>query len=228
MNTTKVSLSFFVISTIFCTCLVVSNILAAKQFDIFGYSSTAGLILFPLTYIINDCIAEVWGYKKVRLLVWTAFIINFMMVIIFQLSVLLPPSPHWEYQEGYKAILGQTPRIAMASLIAFLVGSFLNAYVMSRMKLAHQGRKFGLRAIVSTLIGELADTFIFTTMGFLFVIPTPIVFQIICTETLFKTLFEILILPFTKWVVDYIKRSENVDQYDQNISYNILKIKDID
>lgn len=223
----QVSVSFMVMGILFTVCLVLSNILAVKQFDIFGFPSTAGLIIFPISYVINDCIAEVWGFRKARFIIWVAFAVNFLAILLFQISVWLEPAPHWTMQEEYSLVLAQTPRIALASLIAFLCGSFLNAYVMSRMKVMHKGRHFGLRAIASTVVGELADTLVFTTVGFLFSIPMEIVFMIILTETVLKTLFEVVILPVTTRVVNRVKRAEGVDVYDNDISYNVLKLKDI-
>ena len=216
-----------VMGILFSVCLVLSNILAVKQFDIWGFPSTAGLIIFPVSYIINDCIAEVWGFKKARFIIWVAFAVNFFAILLFQISIALPPADYWQMQEAYSSVLAQTPRIALASLMAFLCGSFLNAYVMSKMKIMHRGKHFGLRAIASTIVGELADTFIFTTVGFLFVTPLQAVVMIILTETVLKTLFEIIILPLTTKVVRQVKEREGVDVYDDNISYNVLRIKEI-
>ena len=221
----QLSVSFMVMGILFSVCLVLSNILAVKQFDIWGFPSTAGLIIFPVSYIINDCIAEVWGFKKARFIIWVAFAVNFFAILLFQISIALPPADYWQMQEAYSSVLAQTPRIALASLMAFLCGSFLNAYVMSKMKIMHRGKHFGLRAIASTIVGELADTFIFTTVGFLFVIPLQAVVMIILTETVLKTLFEIIILPLTTKVVRQVKEREGVDVYDDNISYNVLRIK---
>ncbi len=212
---------------LFSMCLVLSNILAVKQFEIFGFPSTAGLIIFPISYVINDCITEVWGFRKARLIIWIAFAVNFLAILLFQASVALTPAPHWTMQTSYASVLAQTPRIALASLLAFLVGSFLNSYVMSKMKILHKGKKFGQRAVASTLVGELADTLVFTTIGFLFVIPTSVVFQIIVVETIAKTLFEILVLPITRRVVNYVKLTEETDVYDEDISYSVIKIKEI-
>ena len=223
----QLSVSFMVMGILFSVCLVLSNILAVKQFDIWGFPSTAGLIIFPVSYIINDCIAEVWGFKKARFIIWVAFAVNFFAILLFQISIALPPADYWQMQEAYSSVLAQTPRIALASLMAFLCGSFLNAYVMSKMKIMHHGKHFGLRAIASTVVGELADTFIFTTVGFLFVIPLQAVVMIILTETVLKTLFEIIILPLTTKVVRQVKEREGVDVYDDNISYNVLRIKEI-
>ncbi len=212
---------------LFSMCLVLSNILAVKQFQIFGFPSTAGLIIFPISYVINDCITEVWGFRKARLIIWIAFAVNFLAILLFQASVALTPAPHWTMQNSYASVLAQTPRIALASLLAFLVGSFLNSYVMSKMKILHKGKKFGQRAVASTLVGELADTLVFTTIGFLFVIPTSVVFQIIVVETIAKTLFEIMVLPITRRVVNYVKLTEETDVYDEDISYSVIKIKEI-
>jgi len=212
---------------LFSICLVLSNILAVKQFEIFGFPSTAGLIIFPISYVINDCITEVWGFRKARFIIWVAFAVNFLAILLFQASVALPPASHWVMQDSYSAVLAQTPRIALASLLAFLIGSFLNAFVMSKMKILHKGKKFGQRAIASTIVGELADTLVFTTVGFLFVIPLDVVFQIIMVETVAKTLFEILVLPITRRVVNYVKLTEETDVYDENISYSVIKINEI-
>lgn len=223
----KVTVSFMLMGILFSMCLVLSNILAVKQFQIFGFPSTAGLIIFPISYVINDCITEVWGFRKARLIIWIAFAVNFLAILLFQASVALTPAPHWTMQNSYASVLAQTPRIALASLLAFLVGSFLNSYVMSKMKILHKGKKFGQRAVASTLVGELADTLVFTTIGFLFVIPTSVVFQIIVVETIAKTLFEILVLPITRRVVNYVKLTEETDVYDEDISYSVIKIKEI-
>lgn len=223
----KVTVSFMLMGILFSMCLVLSNILAVKQFEIFGFPSTAGLIIFPISYVINDCITEVWGFRKARLIIWIAFAVNFLAILLFQASVAMTPAPHWTMQNSYASVLAQTPRIALASLLAFLVGSFLNSYVMSKMKILHKGKKFGQRAVASTLVGELADTLVFTTIGFLFVIPTSVVFQIIVVETIAKTLFEILVLPITRRVVNYVKLTEETDVYDEDISYSVIKIKEI-
>jgi len=223
----KVTVSFMLMGILFSMCLVLSNILAVKQFEIFGFPSTAGLIIFPISYVINDCITEVWGFRKARLIIWIAFAVNFLAILLFQASVALTPAPHWTMQSSYASVLAQTPRIALASLLAFLVGSFLNSYVMSKMKILHKGKKFGQRAVASTLVGELADTLVFSTIGFLFVIPTSVVFQIIVVETIAKTLFEILVLPITRRVVNYVKQTEETDVYDEDISYSVIKIKEI-
>ena len=212
---------------LFCTCLIVSNLMAAKIFVVGEITLSAAVLLFPVSYILNDCIAEVWGYRKARLIIWTGFAINFLVMAVFQLAVLLPPSPHWEGAPHFDYVFGLAPRLAAASFMAFLAGSLVNAYVMSRMKLATQGRHFSLRAVVSTLLGEGVDSLIFFPCAYLGLLPLKEMLVVMAGEVLLKVLYEIAVLPLTRRVVQYVKRVEGVDVFDEKISYNPLKICDI-
>ncbi|MDL2255876.1 queuosine precursor transporter [Parabacteroides sp. OttesenSCG-928-K15] len=222
-----VSVPFMLLGILFNVCLVAANLLEAKVVQVFGITATAGLIVFPISYIINDCIAEVWGYKKTRLIIWSGFASNFLVILFAQIAVRLPAASFWEGEESFNFVFGMAPRIAVASLVAFLVGSFLNAFVMSKMKIASKGKHFSFRAIVSTLIGESADSLIFFPIAFLGLVPLPQLFVLIGTQAVLKSLYEIMILPITIRVVKYIKRIDGSDVYDTNTSYNILKIKDL-
>lgn len=222
-----VSVPFMVLGIIFCVCLVAANLLETKVIQLGPISATAGLIVFPISYIINDCIAEVWGFRKARLIIWMGFIMNFMVVALGQLAVALPAAPFWEGEAAFDFVFGLAPRVAAASLTAFLVGSFLNAFIMSRMKIASQGKNFSARAVVSTLVGESADSVIFFPLAFGGLMPVEELAKLMIVQIVLKTLYEIIILPVTIRVVNYIKRVDNSDVYDENISYNILKIKEI-
>lgn len=226
--TKKVSALFMLFGILFNATLLISNILAVKIISIGGLAATAGLLVFPITYILNDCIAEVWGFKKARFIIWTGFATNFIAVIFYQLAVAIPGAEFWNLQDAFASVLSQTPRIAFASLSAFLVGSFLNAYVMSRMKISSGGKNFSLRAIISTLIGESADSLIFYMVAFAWILPFQEILIMIASQTVLKSAYEILILPVTTRVVKYVKCVEDVDVYDSGISYNILKIKEIE
>ncbi len=223
----KVSVPFMLLGILFCVCLVASNLLETKVIQLWGITATAGLIVFPISYIINDCIAEVWGFKKARLIIWSGFAMNFLVIGFAQLAVLLPAAPFWEGEEGFNFVFGMAPRIAVASLTAFFVGSFLNAYVMSRMKVASNGKNFSLRAIVSTLAGESADSLIFFPIAFGGMIPLRELLVMIVTQAILKSLYEVIILPVTIRIVKYIKKVDDSDVYDEHISYNVLNIKDI-
>lgn len=223
----KVSVPFMLLGILFNVCLITANLLEAKVIQVFGITVTSGLLVFPISYIINDCIAEVWGFKKARLIIWSGFAMNFFVVAIAQIAVALPAAPFWEGEEGFNFVFGLAPRIVAASLTAFLVGSFLNAYVMSKMKIASQGKNFSARAIWSTVVGETADSLIFFPLAFGGIIPIRELVVMMCIQIVLKSLYEILILPVTIRVVKVIKKIEGVDVFDNDISYNVLKIKDL-
>ena len=223
-KTSTVTVPFMLLGILFNICLVASNLLETKVIQVFGITATAGLIVFPISYIINDCIAEVWGFKKARLIIWSGFISNFLVIGFAQLAVMLPAAPFWEGEEGFNFVFGMAPRIAIASLMAFLVGSFLNAYVMSKMKIASAGKNFSLRAIVSTLVGESADSMIFFPIAFAGLIPIGELFIMIGTQAVLKSLYEVIILPVTIRVVNYIKKVDGNDVYDVGTSYNRFMI----
>ena len=212
---------------LFTVCLIVSNIVEQKLISIGGIEATAGLLIFPISYIINDLIAEVWGYRKARLIIWNGFLMNFLAVIVFRLSIWAPGSVHFTNQVAFESVLGNTERIVAASFIAFLFGSFLNAYVMSKMKILQHGRGFSIRAIASTIVGEGADSIIFFSIAFSGIIPMQALLMLILTQTAMKTGYEIIALPLTNFLVKYVKKHEETDVYDTNISYNPLRVKDI-
>lgn len=227
MQKNTVSLPFMLLGILFNVCLIASNLLETKVIQIGPITATAGLIVFPISYIINDCIAEIWGFKKARLIIWSGFAMNFLTIGFARLAILLPAAPFWQGEESFNFVFGLAPRIAFASLIAFLTGSFLNAYIMSRMKVANGGKHFSLRAILSTLVGESADSLIFFPFAFGGLIPVESLLIMIGTQALLKSLYEVIILPVTILVVRYIKKIDRTDVFDNHISYNILKIKDL-
>ena len=222
-----VSVPFMVLGIVFCVCLVAANLLETKVVQLGPISITAGLLVFPISYIINDCIAEVWGFRKARLIIWMRFLMNFMVVALGQIAVALPAAPFWEGEESFNFVFGMAPRIAVASLLAFLVGSFINAYVMSRMKIASHGKNFSARAILSTVFGESADSLIFFPLAFGGLMPISELGKMMLVQVVLKTMYEIIILPITIRVVKYIKHVDDCDVYDEHISYNVLKIKEI-
>jgi hypothetical protein len=223
----KVSVPFMLLGILFNVCLVTANLLETKVIEICGVSLTGGLLVFPVSYIINDCIAEVWGFRKARLIIWSGFAMNFFVAVLGMIAVALPAAPYWDGEAHFNFVFSMTPRIVAASLTAFLVGSFLNAYVMSRMKVSDGGRRFSARAILSTIVGETFDSFIFFPMAFLGVLPLASLPKLIFAQIALKTLYEIVVLPVTIQVVRKLKQIEQTDVYDEGISYNVLKIKDL-
>ena len=223
----KVSVPFMLLGILFNVCLIAANLLETKVIQIGSLTVTAGLLVFPISYIINDCIAEVWGFKKARLIIWSGFAMNFFVVALGLIAVAIPAAPFWEGEEHFDFVFGMAPRIVAASLMAFLVGSFLNAYVMSKMKVASQGRNFSARAIWSTVVGETADSLIFFPVAFGGVIACTELLIMMGIQIVLKSLYEVMILPVTIRVVKAIKKIDGSDVYDTDISYNVLKVKDI-
>ncbi len=223
----KVSVSFMLLGILFNVCLIAANLLETKVIQVGSLTVTAGLLVFPISYIINDCIAEVWGFKKARLIIWSGFAMNFFVVALGLIAVAIPAAPFWEGEEHFDFVFGMAPRIVAASLMAFLVGSFLNAYVMSKMKVASQGRNFSARAIWSTVVGETADSLIFFPVAFGGIIAWKELLIMMGIQIVLKSMYEVMILPVTIRVVKAIKKVDGSDVYDTDISYNVLKIKDI-
>lgn len=212
---------------LFCVCLICANLLAIKQIEFGPVNITGGILVFPISYIINDCIAEVWGFRKARLIIWTGFVMNFMFVAFGALADWIPGASYWTLDYGFHAIFGLAPRVAFASFMAFLAGSFLNAYVMSKMKIASNGRHFSARAILSTVAGEFADSIIFFPIALGGMVPVDNLLLMIVSQAVLKTLYEIIVLPLTIRVVNFVKMYENEDAYDTNISYSIFRVSDI-
>ena len=223
----KVSVPFMLLGILFNVCLIAANLLETKVIQVFGITVTAGLLVFPVSYIINDCIAEVWGFRKARLIIWSGFAMNFFVVMLGLIAVALPAAPFWDGTPHFNFVFGMAPRIVAASLTAFLVGSFLNAYVMSRMKVASGGRHFSARAIWSTVVGETADSLIFFPVAFGGIIAWQELLLMMCTQIVLKSMYEVIILPVTIRVVKAIKRIDGSDVYDEGISYKVWKISEI-
>ena len=223
----NVSVLFLFFSILFCVCLITANVLETKQISLGVFNITGGLIVFPVSYIINDCVCEVWGYRKARLLIWLGFAMNFLFVLFGAIADAIPGAPYWHNDEGFHAVFGLAPRIAAASFVAFLVGSFVNAYVMSRMKINSDGRNFSLRAILSTIFGEGADSLIFFPLALYGVVPTSELPIFILTQVVLKTLYEVVVLPVTIYVVKKTKQIEGEDAYDNGISYSVWKVLNV-
>ena len=223
----SVSVLYMLAGILFAVCLLISNILATKIIMIGPWSAPAGVLIFPIAYILNDVIVEVWGYQKARLIIWSGFGVNLIAALFFFIGIAVPAAPFWKNQEAFATILGFTPRIVAASLLAYLTGSFINAYVMSRIKVKMKGKSFSFRAILSTLFGETADSMIFIAIAFSGIFPVSVILVMILTQAILKTAYEIIILPFTVLIVKKIKKIEGVDTFDQAISYNPFNIGQI-
>jgi hypothetical protein len=183
----------------------------------------AAVILFPLTYIIGDVFTEVYGFRKARTIIWLGFICSFFAVVIYLITIALPHPGFWEGQEAYAAVLGTTPRVALASFSGYLFGEFSNSIILSRLKVVTKGKNLWMRTILSTVVGEGLDSVIFIMISFWGTMDNSVVLQMILFQYLFKVSYEVLFTPVTYLVVKLVKRAEGIDIYDEGIKYNIIK-----
>ncbi len=224
---------FIWLAVTFCVLLVVSNLFVPRLWRVGNTSLqlSGAVIIFPISYIINDLLTEVYGYRRAMLVIWMGFTLSALVAIIAQLICWLPDPIYPENQavaHSFNQLYGLVPRTTASSLLAFILGSQINALVMSRMKVLSKGRHFGVRAIASSLAGELSDSLIFYPLAFLGVMPFTAILSIILTQVTVKTLYEVLVLPLTSTLARRIKRVEGLDTYDYDISYNPFTIKYID
>ena len=207
------SRTFVCLAAVSVVCLIVSNLFATKIFALGPFALPAAVIIFPVSYILNDCFTEVWGFRKAMFVVWLGFALNILVVLFGQLAVMLPGASFWEGAEHFNFVFKMAPRVALASILAFLAGSFVNSKVMSRMKVAEGGRRFGVRAIVSSLAGEFADSLVFMPLAF-WGTPVEALGKMMLVQVSFKVLYEIIILPCTSAAVKALKKHEGVDTFD--------------
>lgn len=220
----RLSHLFVIIACLFVTSLLLSNIIAGKLITIGSMILPGAVILFPLAYIFGDILTEVYGYGRARMVIWTGFACNILMVGVFFLVMAIPSPGFFEAEEAFATVLGMTPRIVSASLLAYLLGEFSNAAILSRMKILTRGKWLWTRTIGSTLIGEGLDAIVFITVCFLGVVPNAVLLQMVLYQYLFKVAFEILATPLTYAVVGWLKRREGIDTYDHAVSYNPFQL----
>jgi len=215
----------------FVTCLIVSNIIAVKIGAFGPWALPVAVIVFPVAYIFGDILTEVYGYARARQVIWIGFACNALAVGAIALGGWIPAAPFWTVgpfdtpqsaQEAYQAVLGFTPRLLAASFLAYLVGEFLNAFVLAKLKLATRGRWLWLRTISSTLVGQLLDSAIFLTVAFAGVLPAAALAPLVVTQWLFKSAYEALATPLTYFVVGALKRAEGLDAFDAGTNFNPL------
>jgi uncharacterized integral membrane protein (TIGR00697 family) len=218
------------ITALFTGALIASNVVAIKIADFSGVSGPiddyflpAAVIVFPISYIFGDVLTEVYGYREARRAIWSAFLANALAVLVFVAAERLDSAPFWQDQQAYEAILGQTWRIVSASFAAFLVGEFANSIVLSRLKVATQGRFLWLRTISSTIIGQGLDSAIFITIAFAGREGIEL-WPLIWKQWLFKVLFEAIATPFTYAAVTLLKRLEGIDTYDRDVDLNPVAV----
>ena len=203
------------VMALFVTVLLCSNVIgAAKVCTVWGFTFGAGVLFFPISYIFNDVLTEVYGYARARKVVWAGFGAIVFASFMSWVVLTLPPAMGWNDQRAYETVFGQTPRIVFASLGAFFVGEFANSYVLAKMKILTSGRFLWSRTIGSTIVGEGVDSLVFYPLAFLGVWENRLVLTVMVSNYIIKVLWEAIVTPFTYRVVGFLKRAEQEDYYD--------------
>lgn len=210
----------------FVAILLLSNLIgAAKLADVGGYIFGAGILFFPLGYVIGDVLTEVYGYARARRVIWVGFVALLFMAFMSWVVVALPPAAGWDGQAAYEAVFGQVWRIVFASITAFWAGEFVNSYVMARMKIWTQGKHLWTRTIGSTVIGQGVDSLIFYPLAFWGVWSNTQVITVMITNWLLKVGWEVVLTPVTYAVVGWLKRKEGVDIFDEDTDFTPFKTR---
>ncbi|MBR6329795.1 MAG: queuosine precursor transporter [Lachnospiraceae bacterium] len=219
----NVSQIFCILCGMYVTCLLLSNLIAGKMWAVSeGITLPAAVILFPLTYILSDVFTEVYGFEKTRGVIWMGFVSSLLAVLVYMAVIALPSPSFWQGQEAFETVLGTTPRVALASFCGYLFGEFSNSIVLSKLKVATEGRKLWFRTIGSSVVGELFDSAIFITISFWGTMENSVVLSMILYQYLFKVGYEVLFTPLTYFVIGKLKKAEGVDVYDSGIKYSVF------
>lgn len=213
------------LSVFFVSVLLISNVASSKIVDFGWFTFDGGTLLFPLGYIFGDILTEVYGYRRSRSVIWLGFLCTALMALVFIVVGKLPAAPGWDNQAAYDAILGLTPRIVAASLIAYFCGEFSNSFVLAKMKILTKGRWLWTRTIGSTVVGELIDSTLFVVIAFSGILPGALILTLIVSNYVFKTAVEILFTPITYQVVGFLKRREHEDYYDYDTDFNPFALR---
>jgi len=217
---------FDLIMALFVAVLLISNVASTKIMRLGPFTFDGGTILFPVSYIFGDILTEVYGYRRSRRVIWTGFFCTGLMAAVLAIVGALPPAEGWGNQAAYQAILGQTPRIVVGSLIAYFAGEFSNSYTLAKMKIWTDGRWLWMRTLGSTLVGEGVDTLLFVIIAFAGTMPGALLWSIVASNYAFKVGVEAAMTPVTYRVANFLKRAEHEDVYDVGTDFNPFKVSE--
>ena len=208
--------NLYIVSAVFVAALLISNFVAQKMFSMGPFVFTAGILVFPISYIFGDVLTEVYGFKRARKVIYLGFLLNIFMSLVLWIAILLPPAPGWNFQNEFATINAIVPRMVLASIFGYLAGELVNSYVLTKMKVKTDGKNLFGRLIGSTVAGALVDSIVFALIGFVGILPIPIILTAIVSSWIFKTLYEVLVYPLTTVIVNKLKKSEGVDHFDKD------------
>ncbi len=215
---------FMVIVALYVTSLITANTVATKVLEFGPWVTDAGLITFPIAYIVGDVLTEVYGYAAARRVIWLGFACNLIAVATFQLAGVLPAESTWQNQDAYDAIFGSTPRLLLASFCAYLIGEFANAIVLAKLKVLTEGRWLWMRTIGSTIVGQGLDSVVFVLIAFGGVFPTGVLQDMVVTNWVLKTAYETVMTPVTYLVVNKLKQAEGIDVFDRDTDFSPIAV----
>jgi uncharacterized integral membrane protein (TIGR00697 family) len=219
-----ISYRLVIITAVFITCLITANIIAVKVINLGPFVLPAAIFVFPLSYIFGDVLTEVYGYRVARRVIWLGFACNLIFVFFAWVGQMLPSADFWQAQEAYESILGFVPRLLGASICGYLIGEFVNSFILARMKILTRGRFLWSRTIGSTVVGQGLDTSVFITLAYIGTgSPVP---TMIWHHWLVKTAIEAVCTPATYAIVNWLKQREGIDAYDYKTRYNPFFISD--
>jgi uncharacterized integral membrane protein (TIGR00697 family) len=207
------------IGAVFVTTLLVSNIIASKIGAFGGFFMPVGVVIFPLSYILGDILTEVYGYAATRRIIWIGFLCNLIAVVAYFAARSIPAAPFYQDSAAFDLIFSAAPRILFASFVAYLVGSFANAFVLAKLKVTTNGKFLWMRTIGSTIVGEGLDSAIFILIAFSGIFEMPQVLSLIMVQWIFKCAFEIVVTPLTYGIVGFLKKTEGRDHYDRTTNF---------
>ncbi len=210
----------------FVTVLLCADVIgAAKVARLWGFTFGAGVLFFPISYIFGDVLTEVYGYARARKVVWAGFGALAFASFMSWAILAFPPAPGWPHQPAYETVFGSTPRIVLASLVAYFCGEFCNSYVLAKMKLRTDGRLLWTRTIGSTIVGEAVDSAVFYPVAFLGVWSNDLVLRVMLSNYTIKVLWEVVMTPVTYRVVNFLKRAESEDYFDRETNFTPFSLQ---
>jgi uncharacterized integral membrane protein (TIGR00697 family) len=225
-NTQRVYRYYDLVMAAFVTVLLCANVIgAAKRAQLFGFTFGAGVLFFPISYVFGDVLTEVYGYARARKVVWAGFGALAFAAFMSWAILKFPPAPGWPNQQAYETVFGATPRIALASLVAYFCGEFCNSYVLAKMKLRTSGRLLWTRTIGSTIVGEAVDSLVFYPLAFLGVWERDLVVRVMLTNYTLKVAWEVVMTPVTYRVVNFLKRAEAEDYFDRGTDFTPFSLE---
>lgn len=212
-----------VIAGIFVTTVLVSNLAATKVFTLGPATFTAGILVFPISYIFGDILTEVYGFNRARRVIYVGLLANLFMALVLWIAIQLPPASGWHLQAEFAAIYTLVPRIVIASMVAYVCGEVTNSFVMSALKIKTVGRYLWLRTILSTIAGQFVDTTIFVLGAFVGVFPSRLIVSATISAWIFKVVYEACATPLTYLIVRKLKGIEGIDHFDRKDRRSLLR-----